>query len=555
MYPYTLLHLDLSSSKSSKEELGEALPSWLGGRGIGVYYFLKHVPPSTDVFSPSNPLLLLTGPLTGVPGIPAAGRSVSITLSPKNKRLTYSVGGGNFGPYLRFNGIDGIVLEGRAEEPVVVVVEGGDVYIESAEGLWGKDVYETDRILRERYGNDISTVIIGPVGERTNRNASIMIDRDSAMGRGGHGAVMGYKRVKAIVVKKGDKTPLVHDITAFRSSFTEAVREVNADEVTRELREMGTLGMLVKRLARDNMLPAYNFARYEYVDRERLLNDWKGYINREKSVKVKCWQCMIACKKYIETKAYRGHAPEYWGGFLSLGLSFGRTDIETVAKRYERANREGIDAISWGHIARALSEAFGMEEEDALDMVLKGEYDRGTRYISEVSSKDVDISVRDFENGVCDPRGSQGYALGVATNNRGDENQTMLRDEVLYERRDPRSTEGKAEYVYHRQNLFLIADSMVVCIFTTYSLDYYHYGKLYHAVTGYDVDMEKVSNLIYSAERYYNYLRGLEPADGLPARLKRGIDLEKMLPEYYALRGWENGVPSPGLVEEIKRML
>ncbi|NPA86561.1 MAG: hypothetical protein GXO00_00945 [Candidatus Diapherotrites archaeon] len=528
---FRLLRIDLGEESYAVSEIKEA-QEWIGGRALGAYLFFREIPPSTEPLSPENPLLLLTGPLTGVKGVPAAGRSVSVTLSPKTGRLTYSVGGKDFGPFLRFAGYDGLFISGRAEEPTILVVSPEGLDFLPAGDLWGADTHEVTRKLKERFGG--SVLSIGPAGEKLSPIASMMVDGSSAFGRTGHGAVMGSKNLKAVVVIPGDREPPVKHPEELRSAVVQSLKKLNDCVLVKELRSSGTLGMLVKRIGRGGFLPRAGKDPVP-VGVDELLSRWKDLIDPQRSLQEKCWMCPIACKKYIGGRRYRGHGPEYWGGLLSLGVERGVLDPEEVGKLYEKCNRLGLDAISAGYMATRLSEEMKIPVEEALEMLAKN---------PSLAKEIKEISVRGLENGVCDPRGSAGYALALATNNRGDENQTMLMDEVLLGTLDPKETKGKAAYAYHRQNLFMVADSAVVCIFDTYALDYEDFGKLLHAVTGIEYDLEDFANRAISLERYYNYLRGLEPADGLPPALRGDVPLQELLEEYYKLRKWERGVPT-----------
>ena len=579
-----LLRIDLSSESIKVSIIGdEVIKYWLGGRGLGIYLFLKEVDPTIDPLSEKNKLMLLTGPLTGILGIPASGKITSVTKSPKTNRFHWSIGGGNFGPYLRFSGYDGIILEGKAEKPVWVFVKEDEIEIRDAKDLWGKDVYETVEILKkqlksEGYSeNSLSIAAIGPAGENLVSYASIMIDKDSAIGRGGHGAIMGHKNVKAIVIYAKEKTLPVYDKKDVQNAIVEIIKKIRQNQIIRELTELGTLGMLVGRFGSQKKIPIKNLTEHIKLDTDKIIDEWRKSIDHTKSSELKCWRCIIACKKYVKIKKYKGHAPEYWGGFVSLGTLLGILDQEKTAELYQIVNRLGLDASSTGCVIATFIEL--VRKGKVKYMIDWGDYGTIRKLIYEIAYKrgigkelaegsgyvakkygypETAIVVRNMEGSICDPKIAQGFGLALATSNRGDHQQNMLRDEVLLMKLDPASTKNKANYVVHMQNLFVVTDSSVVCIFTTYELDFNDFAKLFSAVTGISFtanDLYKNANIIYSAERYFNILAKNTEEDILPPRISPYIALNEMLPEYYKLRGWENGKPKKNIIKEIKRRL
>jgi len=573
-YMGKILRINLSTREIKEEDLNiEVLKKWIGGRGLGVYYFLKEVNPKTNPLSEENKIMFLTGPLTGIQGAPTPGRCMVISKSPLNNRLAWSSGGGRFGPYLKFAGYDGIIIEGKSDKPIYLLVSDKKVEIRDASEIWEKDIFETydylyKKIIEEFRINDVSIACIGPAGENLVRYANIMAEKYHAFGRMGFGAILGYKRVKAIIVF-GNKRPEVFDKNGFMKDMIESIKKLRSNELTNDLSKYGTLGMLITRVHSHNAIPAYNFMGYIKINAEEIRKEFEKRIDKEKSIKEYCWGCQIGCHKYVRNLIkdlyYEGGNPEYWGGFVSLGSSLGITDIDVVIYLKGLCDKFGLDAISTGHTISNFIEIcektgvyyikFGevekiikIIEDIAYRKGIGNELAEGSEYLKKKYNYPVTTS-KGLEIGLCHPDRAYGYNLALTTSNRGDHNQTMLRDEILLNRLDPLKKEGKADYVIHMQNLFAVLDSLGICIFSSYALDFEDLSKILKDVTGFEVNLWEVGERIYNAERYYNILALGYEEDKLPERFR--LDIKDLLEEYYKKRGWENGIPKE---ETLKRL-
>ncbi|MGB9674546.1 MAG: aldehyde ferredoxin oxidoreductase N-terminal domain-containing protein, partial [Nanopusillaceae archaeon] len=221
-YGYTgkILRVNLTTKRISVEELDkDILKKWIGGRGLGIYYFLKEVNPKVNPLSDENKIIIASGPLTGITGAPTPGRIIIISKSPLTNRLGWSVGGGKFGPFLKLSGYDAIIIEGKSEEPVYISIINGNVEINDAKEIWGKDVVESYNYLLNKYPES-SILLIGPAGENLVKYASVNIERYHAAGRLGFGAIFGYKKLKGIVVKGNNKLK-IFDENKFRNIMIE----------------------------------------------------------------------------------------------------------------------------------------------------------------------------------------------------------------------------------------------------------------------------------------------------------------------------------------------
>ena len=188
-----ILRIDLSSGKITREALAPGIArDYLGGRGLGIYYLLKELEPTCDPLQPENRLIFSLGPLTGTTA-PTAARAMVTTKSPLTGAMTCSNTGGYFPAELKKSGIDLLILQGRAENPVYLWINNDHVKLRDAAHIWGKNTHETDAALRRETDDRAKVASIGPAGENLVRFAAIMNDKDRAAGRAGVGAVMGSK--------------------------------------------------------------------------------------------------------------------------------------------------------------------------------------------------------------------------------------------------------------------------------------------------------------------------------------------------------------------------
>ena len=260
MYGYVgkLLRVDLSSGQVREEKLDLHLAKkYLGGRGLGTKIYMDETGPHADPFSPENQLILMTGPLTGT-FAPSAGRLMWITKAPLTGTIGCANSGGYFGSELKYAGFDGVIFTGAAKKPVYLYIEDGTFQLRSAEHLWGKTVFETTDLLKADTNLDAKVCCIGPAGENRLLYAAIMNDKHRAAGRGGLGAVMGSKNLKAIVAK-GSGGIKVADNEGFMDACANARKILADNPVTGE--GLGTYGteILVNIINGSGAMPQYNW--------------------------------------------------------------------------------------------------------------------------------------------------------------------------------------------------------------------------------------------------------------------------------------------------------
>ena len=253
-----ILRVDLTKKETKVENLDtKTAKDYIGGRGWGIYYLNKEVDPKCDPFSPENMLIMAAGPLTGT-YVPTGGRYMVMTKSPLTGALTCSNSGGHFPKELKWAGIDAILLTGRSPEPVYLFINKGRAEIRPANHLWGKTVPETTKTLLSETDAKARVACIGPAGENLVLFAAIMNEKDRAAGRGGVGAVMGSKNLKAIVVR-GDSPVPIADKKRFKEVQNKIVPKFTKTLKESPLRKHGSLGVVTPMVQNNGVFPTKNF--------------------------------------------------------------------------------------------------------------------------------------------------------------------------------------------------------------------------------------------------------------------------------------------------------
>jgi len=564
--------------------------SYIGGRGYAARLVYDHVPASADPLSEKNIVVLATGPITGTLA-PTSGRMVFSGISPLTNTVFDSNVGGVFGALLKRGGFDIVVIRGVAETPVFLNIYRGRIDIEDAGGIWGKDTVEATRHLRQHYPGS-SVAAIGPAGENRVRFACIMVDGRRAAGRGGLGAVLGAKRVKAIVVR-GRGVIAVANSYAFRKEVKRIREILGRNPITGfSLRTYGT-ATLMHVINRAGILPHRNFRTGFWQEAEALSGE--EVTKHLQPVVEACYACPIGCGRTVVPRkgrfaGQRVGSPEY-ESLWALGVDCAVADLDEVVNAIELCNRLGLDTIStgaviafameareqgylkegprWGdaHAIQQLIEDIAYRRELG-DLLAEG----SMRAAEQLGCPDLAMHVKGLELPAYDPRGAKGMGLAYATSNRGGCHLRayLVMSEVLSVPRflDPLTIEGKARLVKLLQDVFAVLDSMVVCkytalaLFDTLEYEPRFYARLLTTATGFYVDEEEfrlIGERIYNLERFINVERGFDRRhDTLPRRflevpLPEGpaagqvVLLDRMLDEYYRLRGWDpQGVPMDG---------
>ena len=325
----------------------ELYHNYLGGYGIGAYYAYTRIKPGVDPLGPENVLGFFAGPLTGTPAI-CGNRFQVVGKSPKTGTFGDANCGGHFGPHLKFAGFDGVLFEGAAADPVYLLLDDGKAELKDASELWGLGVADTEAKLKELYGQNISTASIGPVGEAVSLLAAIMNDRDRAAGRSGLGAVMGSKKVKAIVARGDQAIPMADEskMKSDRTAMIKAMRETGLYEL---FTNFGTSGLTAGAVASGDC-PVKNWAgSVEDFPTAAKVSD--EAVQDLQYKKYGCWRCPIACGGFVKVTdgpfAVDAGKPEYetLGAFGPMCLV---DDLAAICKANDICNIYGMDTISTG---------------------------------------------------------------------------------------------------------------------------------------------------------------------------------------------------------------
>jgi len=520
------LFVELSSRRIWTEHLSEqVLISRIGGRGLGVGVMKDFF--KLDPYDSRMPMIFAVGPLCGTPA-PASSRMSVVSRSPLTGTITDSSVGGTFPIKLKAAGYDCLVITGKSKAPSIIAIRDYRVEIKDASTLWGKGCQETNSQLE----SEGISACIGPAGENLVRFANIMIGGSNSAGRGGLGAVMGAKNLKAIVVD-GTKKVMLADSTAFKRAQDDVMRLLRASPVV-----MGELGLgeygtatLVDIVGQRKMAPTENFRRTFFPG----ANSYSGpSLKKEFGFKKHgCAICPIQCKKL--TSCGRP-VPEY-ESLSHFGALNANSDVESIVKANLLCNNFGMDTISAAATFSAYGEARGkfLSPDEILDMLRKTAYREGEGdQISEGSKRlcasfgepQYSMSVKGLELPAYDPRGSYGIALAYGTSTRGGchlraypISQEILRKPIAVDRF---SFDGKARMIKIAEDNNAVVDSLAVCAFAFLGASIEEYAQMLAAASGMPFTgqgLMKTGEEIILAERLYNEENGFTKEDDfLPER-------------------------------------
>ncbi len=580
-----ILDIDLTIQTIKEVPLDmEMARLFLGGRGLGARLLWDLVGPEVDPLSPENVLIFAAGPLTAS-GVQTSNRFSVSTKSPLTGTVLDANSGGWWGMQFKRTGYDVLIIRGKAKKPVWLEITPAGVAFKDASSLWGKGVFETTKSLGQN-NNKRNVLCIGPAGENLSLMAAVMNDKERALARGGPGAVMGSKNLKAIVVEgQGRNKPA--DPDKFKFMLYETGKLIKASPLTSQaLPEFGT-AVVMNVVNEIGALPTRNFQQSQFEGADEISGE-----ALTDSILVKnqaCWACPISCTRISKTEAGEGEGPEYETAW-SFGAQCGVDDLEVIFEANRVCNDMGMDTISVGNTigcAMELAERglidselkFGRADlladtvrDIALRNGLGNELAEGSyRFADKYGVPELSMSAKKLEMPAYDPRGMQGQGLLFATSNRGGCHMrgNMLGPEVLALPRliDRFANQGKAGIVANHQNTAAVVDSLVLCKFTNMAVSVEFFARLLTAVSGLDFradDLMKVGERTWNMERLYNLREGFTKADDtLPHRMLEEpvaagpsaghvVRLAGMLEEYYQFRGWdENGVPKQAKLKEL----
>ncbi len=561
--------VDLSLGRISEESLPPSVEhQFVGARGVNAYILYRRAPTGVDPLSPLCPIVFGTGPVTGMP-FPMGGRFITTTKSPLTGTIFASSCGGRLGVSLKKCGVDFLVLVGKAAVPSYILVDEKGLSVRDASSIWGQSKAVAKEFLRSRHGRQISVALIGRAGETLVSFANVEND-GRFLGRGGLGAVMGSKHVKAVVVqgKSGQKIA-VPDRDQFDFVRYESRKWLTANPITsRGLAQYGT-SVLMNYMREAGLLSSRNYSAPAPFESAGLSGEMLADLFLKK--RRACHFCPIACGRVTES----GDGPEY-ETLWALGVNLGLYDLGRVIRLNNLCNELGLDSITTGVTIGA---AIELSEKGLLPLgVSFGDFDGVEDLIRCIAEKtgpgealchgsralcrdrdapELAPQVKGLELPAYDPRGAYGHALGYATSNRGGCHMqgNMIGAEVLGIPKlvDRFSVTGKASLLCLYQNISAFMDTLVMCRFSSFALPHDHYSRILGAATGRKVSWEaslEIGERIWNLERLFNLREGVEK-DMLPKRFGE-VPLEVLLKEYYEARRWdEDGTPRPETLSSL----
>ncbi|MBC7120825.1 MAG: aldehyde ferredoxin oxidoreductase family protein [Candidatus Methanosuratus sp.] len=602
-YKGKVLGINLTTKKTSTIEVtDEFARKYLGGNGFAARYLFDMVDPRMDAFDVTNIVAMMTGPFQGT-NAPTAGKYYMATKSPLTNGYFDSVSGGFIGAQIKYAGYDGILITGKADKPTYLFVEDGRVEFKPAEKLWGKLTGETQESIKEEIGDpNLCVSAIGPAGENLVRYACVITEYRAA-GRGGVGAVLGSKKLKAIAVR-GSGTNEVADPEAYEAWmqwYKEEAKKVPA--ISTGLPTYGTPSLVASIGKMLGAMGSYNhqtefFEDWENISGERLK---KEFWDKDTA----CPTCPIACSKVFSAKSgkWKGaisEGPEY-ETIYSLGSMCGIDDLGAIIKGDSLCDEWGMDTVTYGVTVSFLMEAYekglvtrentdGMEfkfgnddlmiayiektakREGVGNLIAEGSL-RAARIIGGGSERFA-IQVKGLEIPGHSARALRGMALGYSTATRGGSHHDPRPTGEYAGVSDRKAVEGKAPWVIGTQQMTTIGDSLVNCHFLERVLGFTLTQKWVDAInpiTGFGYTLEELTDVaerILDLERSFNVRVGIRRKDDtLPRRFleepipegpSQGMytdeqTLNRMLDEFYALKGWDpkTGIPTR---EKLTRM-
>ena len=598
-YMGKLLFVDLAGGTCREEKLDEEMcRDFMGGYGIGARILYERMKPRVDPLGPDNMLGFLTGPLTGTPTM-CSGRFVVVCKSPLTGTWGDANCGGDFGPYLKFAGFDGVFFSGASKKPVYLYIENGKPELKDAGNLWGKDCLKTENMLKDAHGKGTSVACIGPAGEQMSLLAAIMNEQGRAAGRSGVGAVMGSKKLKAIAVKGNQKVPMADEPEAIQLR-RKWVKQLQGLGET--LTKYGTAG-ITEASAMSGDSPVKNWAGAGEVDFPNAKKISDDAVIAEQEKKYGCWQCPIRCGGHMKAKAGRAevcHKPEYetlcMAGTLCLN-----EDLESIIRFNDICNVHGIDTISAGVTIGFAIECYqnglitkkdtGVElnwgDGNAIVALMEKIAKRegigalladGTRRAAEKIGKGAEqyaVHVQGQELPAHDPRLIPALSVTYrmdgtpGRHTQGGRSWLMGVDFITDPREDKYDFTNTGEIQKDSMNMLHIVNASGICLFAYASYPAQFIPDFLTAVTGEKYTLDScldIGERIATMRHLFNLREGLNPlqyfmnprAVGKPP-LKAGpladvtIDDDTMIKDYLKAMDWDQTTtrPSAGKLQEL----
>ncbi len=594
-YTGIILRVNLSNGGVSREPLEQRMAEdFVGGRGLASRLLYAEMDPASDPLGPENPLIFGTGPLTGS-GAPATARYVVVCKAPLTGTIACSNSGGFFGPELKFAGYDVLIIEGESAEPVYLWIEDETVEIRPAGDLWGKFPVDTEAAVCKLTHPAAKVACIGPGGEKLSLLAGVVNDNYRLAARSGVGALMGQKKLKAVVVR-GTGTVKLADPEEFWKATMDMHGKITGDPITfGSFRAYGT-SSLVNLINEMGAYPTRNFQSDTFEGAAETSGEAivENILQRNRA----CFACPIACTRVTEVKdgpfKGRGEGPEYESTWC-FGALCGVSDLAAVAKANYLCGDYGIDSISTGATVACAMELFEIgalpekeigfplkfgdaaamvravemtgKRESFGDILADGSYRLAMRY----GHPECFMGAKKLEMSAYSPRVFQGMALQYATSNRGAchvRGNTVAAELYGIPRYMPPDVLEQKEEMVRRpfQNSTAFVDSTGICLFTKFAITHREICALLAPATGIDFNFDRSivqGDRIWNLERLFNLRAGFtsdddrlpervsEPSPDGPRAGSRAV-LQEHLQTYYQLRGWDDsGRPTRMKLKEL----
>jgi aldehyde:ferredoxin oxidoreductase len=570
------LKIDLTTGTSECIDLPvEVLKQFIGGTGLGTWLLLEHCPDGVDPLAPEAPLLFVFSPLVGSP-LTTSAKFAVLAKSPLTERINDSLSSSSFAIAGKKCGYDAIMIIGRATAPTTLLIEDDTVRFEDAVDVWGQSSQSTEQSLNARFGAGIRFACIGPAGENQVRYATVSNEGRHA-GRGGHGAVMGSKNLKAIGVRGSRITPFAHpsELTAYSRDLSR--RSLGPE--TEKYRELGTVSNLLT-FNRLGTLPTRNFQSGSFESATELAPDTISQSLQR--TRKSCAACTIGCAHLFHLPGQDEGVRLEYESLFALGPLCGISDPQTVLQAARLCDDLGLDTISAGGTV-----AFAMECAERGLLSEPGlKFGSGTalletlrqigsrtgigRLLSEGTrlaarqigqgSEDFAAHVKGLELPGYEPRALQTMALGFAVGTRGADHNRSGAYQVDFSDQVDRThiEESSVPLAIATEDESALMDSLILCRFLRGVFDdrLAAMGEMLHLVTGFELsvtELQTIANRIVTARKVFNVRHGWTPSeDTLPPRFfndgltsdtspQAAIDrsqLQSVIGHYNRERGW-----------------
>lgn len=571
-------YIDLTNQKYEIRDTDKTLnEQFIGGKGLG-FALLEKTAPSPDPFSPENPLIFVNGPFTGTK-VQTSARTCLVTKSPLTGSIHDSHCGGNFGPRLKFAGYDYLYIIGKASKPVYIYINNNKIEFKDALEYWGKGIFYTNDTLKKVHaGVDPRVAAIGTAGENLLKIACIGVDKHRQFGRGGVGAVMGSKNLKAIVVD-GNQPINYYDEKTFKEINLRFTKNLLDNPAIKFRRQKGTM-KCIRSCQMNEILPVKNFQKVQYEGFEKISSETaRETLNWEDTA---CFGCAIQCSKWARWEGHEIEGPEYETTAF-LGSNCEISNIKDVALANEMCNDLGLDTISTGNTIGFAMECYekgllndwdelkltwgnAQAQRELIKMMVQRKgvgavFADGTRDAAKKigkGSEEFAINIFGMELSGINPLGSLTFGVAMAVADFASHTRLWIAESEI----GPEChIDDIPILVATGIDTVNVRNCMVICDFVLLNLD--DFAQLLNSCTGTtytEKDLLEIGRRITHLARRYNLRNGRKYTDDtLPARFfnetslggfMKGKKLDKeyfnsIIQKYYRLRGWnERGEPN-----------